>query len=63
MSINMTLALNIGTVVSSGVSTVLVAEHPLIALGLAFVAGVGVTISSQYSMSVEPFRQDHPSDE
>ena len=58
MSVNLTLALNVVTVLCGGVATAVVAEHPLIALGLAFVAGVGVTISSQYSVSVEPFRQE-----
>lgn len=58
MSVNLTLALNIATVISGGVATSVVSEYPLIALGLAFLSGVGATVSSQYSVTVRPFRND-----
>ena len=58
MSVNLTLALNIGTVIVAGLSTTVVSDYPLVALALAFACGVGATVSSQYSVSVSPFRDD-----
>jgi hypothetical protein len=58
MSVNLTLALNIGTVIGAGLSTTVVSDYPLVALALAFACGVGATVSSQYSVSVGPFHDD-----
>jgi hypothetical protein len=49
MGINMTLLLNIAAIGCAAGATSIVNSMPLVALALAFAAGVAVTISSHYA--------------
>jgi len=49
---NVTLALNVVAVIATGAAVALVSAYALTALGLAFAAGVAVTVSSRYAFAV-----------
>jgi hypothetical protein len=54
MGFNMTLLLNIGAVGCAGAATSLVHQFPLMSLGLSFLAGLAITISSKYAIYIAP---------
>lgn len=52
MGLNLTLIVNVGAVLLTAAATHAVAQYPLAALGMAFAAGVAVTVSSRYAFHV-----------
>jgi hypothetical protein len=60
MNVNLTLALNVATVVAGGVATSIVRDYPLVALGLAFLSGIGATLSSRYVVTAQAERDEPP---
>jgi hypothetical protein len=60
MGINMTLILNIAAIGCAAGATSIVDRMPLVALALAFAAGVAVTISSHYAFICADLPPDEP---